>query len=455
MTYLKWYLSRLLPALFIGLSAYAWPVAAIGQTRTLSTPAASLESAIGRADWSTVAKLTATSKTLHPVVLRLLKAHALLGLNQSNEAVCLFMSVTAPADLARWEAWTRGLATRGPQSASGHYLLGDALARQRRWAEAFQSFQAALDHDPRFAMALNARAVTYAVTGDVDRARLDLKSAAEVSPLLGDVHLTTGYLNIQRNVATGARNAFMRALQLMPDSALATGGLGYVQVIENRWSGGKHDIEAAGNRSACLASLLADNLGSLVQWESQSSAVLLARADTRDLGTTLNEMLMRVGQGDPKAVHEVHGFVLEHPDTQPKVSLTYQSMNNTNPTARKVLETELPKIAAAAEQRADQLRTIDTIKSSSSLGLDLSAKLGKVGGGVGAKTGAEVTKSGELLREQNNKELELTNNLKKVVPGSQKSPGGLTTLMPAADRGHWPIQPHYTLAYSAGAVVSQ
>ncbi len=414
---------------------------AVAQVRPAVVNQSTLEKVLVQPDWSAVAKRIASERTVNAGVRKLINGHALLALNRGDEAMCLFASAS-DAELVEWEAWTGDFVHRHSASAAAHYLLADALVRRKKWDSALEEFQRTLDRDPQFALALNARGVALAVQGQPARALEDLQKAIAADPLFGDAQLSKGFFYIQDQVATGAQNAFRHALQLMPASALARTGLGYVEVVENRWARGKSDIEAAGNQSMCLAPLLATNLANIIRWESEGQFAQSTAGQTADLGTTLNSILTRATSGDANAIDEAIQYGAAHPESQSKVAYTLQSASSKIPGAQKVIAERIAKFSDDTQQRADQAGVVSKLSSKTSAGVGV--------GGLNLSTEVEVQKNGTALQQKAAEDVNFAKVLQKAVPESTTKQGGVTTSLTAAahDRGHWPIKPHYTLAYT-------
>jgi tetratricopeptide (TPR) repeat protein len=314
-----------------------------------------------------------------------------------------------------------------------------------------RAFQRALDRSPKHFLTLNARGVSFAATGDLSLALLDLQNASLAGSLFADAYVNKGYVYIRRHVAAGARSSFGRALQLVPGSGLALAGRGYVQFAESKWSEGKRDLQAAAGGCPCLSSLFAGNMAKAARWAESRALVARAARPGEDVGTTINSVLMRVGQGDRNAVTEVLRLGSENPDYQKKISLTLQSMSNTNPVAKAAIGTAINDFAVRAQDQVDTLQAAKGITVKGQVGAGGSVGVAKLEGQLGVT--ADLSKSLDQQTKQANQSLDFAKSVQGAVPASKEQLGGVTTSMAAAalDNGDWPIQPHYSLLYPIGA----
>ncbi len=123
-------------------------------------PVSEIEAAVLAEDWEKALELAESPEQPEAVpVLRAIKGHALLALNQNNDSFVSFSSVAEPDDLETWKRWGIAVASRHPRSAVALYLLGDAYARVGDWESAVRAFDEALANEPSFHLAFNARGV--------------------------------------------------------------------------------------------------------------------------------------------------------------------------------------------------------------------------------------------------------------------------------------------------------
>ena len=274
---------RILAALTCGLLvAMAAPL--LASVRTEDALDARVEAAILQEDWQAVASLLGSQRQLPPEA-RLILGHAYLALNRNNESLCLFLSVSSPEELGKWEQWTHDFAGRNPTQAIANYLRGDALARQQQWDGALRAFDTALERAPAHPLALNARGVAYASTGALDAAREDFRRASAAENLLqvADVFTSRGTYILQRKTeAKIALQWFQRALKISPDSLLALNGSASARILLRDWDGAGSDIENAQRlATGCLSDVrgvVALNAGTLTGERNKAVSTLLARA---------------------------------------------------------------------------------------------------------------------------------------------------------------------------------
>jgi len=197
-------------------------------------------------DWQTVARLiTADDSLVGDPVARLLAGHAYLATNKNNPAMLLFASLREPKALDAALKWAEDFATAHTNSPASAYLLGDALARSGRFKESISAFTRALELDPRFALAVNARGVARAAAGEQDAAQMDFSRAAELDPKLADAHANLGVLYLFQENGQGARSAFVKATDVDSSFALAYNGRACVAFADGEYDEALADLETA------------------------------------------------------------------------------------------------------------------------------------------------------------------------------------------------------------------
>jgi len=197
--------------------------------------------------WAPVVKLLEAIHVATPdPVLRLIKGHACLAVNENNESLCLFFSIMSKSELQQWEAWSQHFAGRYDDKAIAWYYRADAAARLSRWHEAVSFFARALDLHKEHPLVLNGRGVAYAHQNNLDEARADFDKAVRYSgSSLADAHANIGALRIQtQDGAKGALTAFSLALDASKQFALALHGRGCVELIKGSEEGKQHLSEA-------------------------------------------------------------------------------------------------------------------------------------------------------------------------------------------------------------------
>ncbi len=258
-------------------------------------------------DWDRAAELLGDVDTLTASpVLRLLKGHTCLALNENNMSICLFLDVhtgdssEVVENLTSWRAWAGSFVAQNPSSPIAHYFAGDAKARQHKWDEAMGFFNRGLELKPGDALLLSARGAAYANQGKTAAARVDFDAATRGSPPLADAYANIGALRMQqKNGASGAMAAFTSALDLSPEFALALYGRGCVSLVLDSIDKAKRDMDAAASKTLCAAgrALLDANKLRVVAhvYGLKPEEVASALADTsRDAGTVFDAKVGRV-----------------------------------------------------------------------------------------------------------------------------------------------------------------
>ncbi|MCK4303630.1 MAG: tetratricopeptide repeat protein [Candidatus Eisenbacteria sp.] len=177
--------------------------------------------------------------------VQLLAGHAAYALGANNGAARIFGVIIDTTSLSAWRNWTAEQVAQHPNSHIAHYLNGDALARYGDFAAALAAFDRAADLSPQFCLALNARGVVNDLSGNLDSAFMDFQQVMEYCVDFADVHASMGVNYLQRNVCTGANNAFSRAIALDPNHALAHNGRACCHAIQGDRGKATADILAA------------------------------------------------------------------------------------------------------------------------------------------------------------------------------------------------------------------
>lgn len=186
-----------------------------------------IEQALLSGKWSVVKeKCGPTEKLGSAPEIRAIKGHACLLLNQNDESLGLFLSVTKEADRAAWKDWTGKFAQKNPASPVALYLKGDALARLDDWEGAVAAFSAALDKDSKFYPALNARGVARCAQGKWAEGKKDLEAAVQLSGKFADAQASLGTYWLMNRGQDRAQENFAKALSISHSFALARNGEG-------------------------------------------------------------------------------------------------------------------------------------------------------------------------------------------------------------------------------------
>ncbi|MFW6106617.1 MAG: tetratricopeptide repeat protein [bacterium] len=262
-------------------------------------------------NWAPVVRLLegVNEKTPDPV-LRLIKGHACLAVNENNESVCLFLSAQAPEARKRWLRWSEAFAGRRSSVPIADYFHGDALGRLERWDDAVARFTAAIEKAPKkqHALAFNARGVVYASQHDFRTARVDFHSAlASSGGRLADAYANIGALRIDtKEAAEAAGKAFDRVIggserspqggALSPNYTLALHGRACVRLVLGQVQLAQDDFRAAQKYGRCALPLLQRNqLRIVAYWRGMTEGELLAAIGSGDeAGTTLDSSMQSV-----------------------------------------------------------------------------------------------------------------------------------------------------------------
>jgi tetratricopeptide (TPR) repeat protein len=228
-------------------------------------------------------------------VLRMIKGHACLVLNRNNESLILFLSISSEEERQSWLAWTTSFASQNSNNTVAYYLKGDALARKRNREGAIRDFSRALEVDPNFAPALNARGVIYANLNKFELALIDLKKACNVFPIFADAYSSLGTVMLSMNRDSEANKCFTEACQRSKDLTfgLATNGIGCTSFRYGPtcWKKANEEFETAGSEVVLPIALL--NMDTLAQAmeDSYSKALLYFRSDQLVDWPALKEIL--------------------------------------------------------------------------------------------------------------------------------------------------------------------
>lgn len=210
-----------------------------------------IEKAVLTADWKVVVQQCGSNEELMSLpVLRAIKGHALLALNQNNESLLLFLSVSNDSDRQTWMHWTEQIAQENSNNHVAFYLKGDALARLKQWDAAIQNFNKALKFNPEFVLALNARGVVYSCKKQWNNALEDFEKVCKLAPSFADAYASLGTLLILKKAPEGAFDAFEKALEYSPDYALAFNGRACAEYGLVKWEQANEDFARSGRKMA-------------------------------------------------------------------------------------------------------------------------------------------------------------------------------------------------------------
>lgn len=382
------------------------------------------EEAVGGRRWSVLVANRGTNGA--PTILA---AHAFLGLNRPNDALCTLASASA-ADLAVWDSWTmRFVGTH--DSSVAHYLRGDALARRADWARALGELDRSLVLDPMNVLALNARGVVRSFASDWDGAATDLIRAMDLDPGFADAFASRGFSILHSKSEPGAAlEAFQAALRIAPDFGAATMGAGFAQLALARWEEGNRHLERASTQTPCGRAVLSGSVAQIAAWV-ENRAGMLEDAAGEAPGTVVNRDLKRLTDGDVSALKPLARAVGNDPSLANKVNKTIEALKLQKPELHSRIQEEIGKGEAWTAPRGGAETLLKGLK------------------GVSVDAGVKIPARDSLI----NRQLEKTASDHDGWSSMQKSqpPGGVI-VSAQVDLGDWPLKPLYTLLYAvAGA----
>jgi tetratricopeptide (TPR) repeat protein len=414
-----------------------------------------LESTVLTDDWQAVIRLTNHHGLSTPQ--RLLRAHALIATNKSDDAACIFGAVASTEELQAWAAWTEDLVDKYPVNGNARYLHADALFRTGDDQRAIEEFDRALKAKGRHALTLNARAVMHALRGEPDAAKSDLSRALTINPHFSDALMNRGFLAIQtKESPEGAIDDFNAA---MP-SGLAMAGNGYVQIALGNLEEGRQLLENAAPKS-CTGRFISQGANDLLTWLDgyfhdqrldEHPGTTVSRTSTDVNFSNAQQMIMTGDQQALKRGVNLMASILG--DTGPN-SVYAQRAGS--------LYTGLAKAdPGRAQQMADQ---IYAGKSWNSGVEKLVQSLGSITATYEAPQTKISAKAGPISLSRDSGEFKLTAPLERSLQPIQdltqtngrgfdtldralRGVGGVTTSLAAAhvDNGDWgPLRPVYAL----------
>ncbi|MBC8490725.1 MAG: tetratricopeptide repeat protein, partial [Bacteroidetes bacterium] len=191
-------------------------------------------------------------------VLKIIKGHSCLALNRNNESLCLFSSVSLESDFKKWDEWTERFLIQYFDSPISYYFRGDAFARLGQWDNAIEKFNKALEIQPDYALALNARGVCNSAKNMLNKALVDFFMATKIDSMFADAYANQGALSIQkREGANGALKAFNKALKISHNFILALNGRASISIVIDKWNQAESDLEQIyKTRTECLSKII-------------------------------------------------------------------------------------------------------------------------------------------------------------------------------------------------------
>ena len=128
----------------------------------------------------------------------------------------------------------RALLQWRPQEYTAHYLLGNLLARSRRWDEAMIEYAAVPPQDKHYVSARLRMSTVRRLQHRPKDAYTILYECAKLHPSNGQIFLAMGRLLYDMGMYAAARRAFERAVQLMPQDPQANYLLGFLYMTLGR-----------------------------------------------------------------------------------------------------------------------------------------------------------------------------------------------------------------------------
>lgn len=115
----------------------------------------------------------------------------------------------------------RSLDSLDRADALEHTRLGDAFARESRWAEAAEEYRKALEIEPEFADIRCRFGQALLELDQLEGAFTQLSEAIRINPRYADGHAFLGILLRRQGKREEARECFRRALEINPDHLVA------------------------------------------------------------------------------------------------------------------------------------------------------------------------------------------------------------------------------------------
>jgi tetratricopeptide (TPR) repeat protein len=131
------------------------------------------------------------------------------------------------------------------QSSEANEMMGQIALRRGQFPEAIQFFNTALEHEPRRAASLAARARARQRSGDLEGATQDYDRAVQLDGNLADARAGRCWLDLNENRELGrARNDADAAVAADPRNVEGQLCRGVLQLREGQWADGRASFEA-------------------------------------------------------------------------------------------------------------------------------------------------------------------------------------------------------------------
>lgn len=260
---------RVLPAVTV--TALLVVNGAFGQVR--SEVSDDLQKALLTENWQVVRTLAGSNDKLkNAPILRAIKGHACLALNDNDTSLQLFLSLAGKRDRQAWRTWALDFAKKKENEsyAVTHYLKADALARMGSWKDAIEACDDALSHDAELALALNARGIARAALDQLETAYSDFDAACKLAPSFADARANLGTLKYRKRAIKGATREFEKAVDISKKAgfefSLAKNGCAccyFIRGKEGDWEKAGQILEELTGKPA-VGALFLRNLSSIV-----------------------------------------------------------------------------------------------------------------------------------------------------------------------------------------------
>ncbi len=282
-----------IPLIFLLSVAAIWEFTQTAHAKAEDIVSRKVQAALCAENWpalqSLLEKVGATEKS--PPELRFIKGHACLAENQNNESYCFFKSLTS-VNLTQCLEWANDFTERNTDSGIAAYLLGDALARQKRWPEAEKVLSENHSNATPFvrALTMNARGAVYLVCKKPNPALMDFIAATQLSEKLADAHANLGsYYVLLKEAPETAEQHFSEALAHSPEFLFALNGRASVRLVLGKAKEAQEDIRNALKVQSCGTETLDANLLQIRDKLASATQNDLSKLSPEEVGTILDK----------------------------------------------------------------------------------------------------------------------------------------------------------------------
>jgi len=254
-------------------------------------------------NWQHVLEIAGEQWRSHPQdrVAEWLAGHSAIINGDYRTATEVFGRAQQPGQASQLREWAESLLAGHGESAGGLLLLGDALARENRGAEALGRMNRAVEIAPKWAAAFNARGAIHVLTGNLERADSDFATAVALEPSLADAHANRGLVLLAQGQPKQAIDSLTLAVDRNSDHAMAryARGIAYAQLAD--WTSSAKDLQSSQQELASLAWARSnqDKVAQMRQSTARPSGVMSTQ--TVDLTRQRFEATSRVLESTAKA----------------------------------------------------------------------------------------------------------------------------------------------------------